>query len=51
MLEIDHYAYQNRWRTVNPLAKGIGFISLLLIAFCSTTLIQVVLLLLSLIHL
>lgn len=45
MLEIDHYAYQNRWRTVNPLAKGIGFISLLLIAFCSTTLIQVVLLL------
>ena len=35
MLEIDHYAYQNRWRCINPLIKGGIFIGLLLLGlFC-----------------
>ena len=44
MLEIDHYAYQSRWRKVNPLIKAIVYITLLLIALCSYWLVQLVIL-------
>ncbi len=40
MLEIDHYAYQNRWRSVNPLIKAAVFAGLMLLALCSNIRIQ-----------
>lgn len=46
MLEIDHYAYQSRWRTVSPLAKGVIFLVLLLVALCSHMIVQTLLLVL-----
>lgn len=44
MLEIDHYAYQSRWREVNPLTKALAYIVLLLVALCSIWLVQLVIL-------
>lgn len=40
MLEIDHYAYQSRWRTISPLTKAIAFLMLLLLALCSNAIVQ-----------
>lgn len=34
MLMIDHLAYQNRWRNVNPLAKFAAYLILLVVIFC-----------------
>lgn len=45
MLEIDHYAYQSRWRSLSPPVKGLVFIVLLLLALCSNPQIQIVILL------
>lgn len=45
MLEIDHYAYQSRLRTVNPLFKAAAYIILLLIALCTFWWLQIVILL------
>lgn len=44
MLEIDRYAYQSRWRSINPLLKAIAYIVLLVVALCSHWLLQVVIL-------
>lgn len=44
MLEIDHYAYQSRWRKVNPLFKAIGYLVLLLVALCTHWLVQLLIL-------
>lgn len=44
MLEIDRYAYQSRWRNVDPLAKAIGYMLLLLITLCSYWLVQLIIL-------
>lgn len=46
MLEIDHYAYQSRCRAISPLAKGLAYLLLLVIALCASWLIQLILLLL-----
>lgn len=46
MLEIDHYAYQSRWRDVNPLFKAAAFLGLLLLALCSFPFVQIGILLL-----
>ncbi len=40
MLKIDFYAYQSRWRKVNPSVKAILFIVLLISALCTTPAIQ-----------
>ncbi|WP_434778298.1 cobalt ECF transporter T component CbiQ [Neisseria sp. Ec49-e6-T10] len=42
MLEIDHLAYQNRWRTIDPLIKFGLFITLLLFVLWTTPMVQIV---------
>ncbi len=44
MLEIDRYAYQSRWRDINPSAKAVTFLFLLLLALCSHPVVQIMIL-------
>ncbi len=46
MLEIDHYAYQNRWRCINPLIKGSIFIGLMLLGLSCSVHIQILMIIL-----